>query len=278
VIGRPSSLDARTESGLPREMAAWWGRYDVEPGAALRFRIGPRELWLERLPLELRLTHMEHADALDPTLVIADRCAPPRGGGLTAARFALAEGNGVLIEPRLSDRSVVVHTHEPFHVLADDEAVLYLTTPVWLALSAAPSGKLMTELPCHRPSDTWFGPSTREGELCYAGVTSARRSLEDLTMRPHRAVTQVRLQNRADTPLHLDRVALPAAALSLFAAEDHRLWTECVRITREADGTVRGVAIEGEPPPDAGEVIRIAPPRHEDDENPITRAFRALLG
>lgn len=276
-MARPSSLDARTESGLPRELAAWWGRHDVEPGKALRFRIGPRELWLERLPLELRVTHKQHEDALDATLVVADRSAAPQGG-LSASRFAVAAGTGVLLEPRLADRSVVVHAHEPFHVLADDEATLYMTTPIWICLSAAPSGKLMTELPCHRPSDTWFGPSTREGELCYAGVTSARRSLEELTMRPHRAVTQVRLHNQARTPLHLDRIALPATALSLFAAEDHRLWTERVSITRQPDGEVRGVAVDGEPPAEAGEVMRIAAPRHEDEKNPLTRAFRALLG
>jgi hypothetical protein len=250
----------------------------VEPGHALRFRIGPRELWLERLPHELRLTHKQHEDALDATLVVAEHCAPPKHDGMNASRFALSQSNGVLIEPRLADRAVVVHTHEPFHVLADDEASLFLTTPIWLALSAAPSGKLMTELPCHRPSDTWFGTSTREGELCYAGVTSARLSLEDLTMRPHRAVTQLRIQNQASTPLHLDRIALPAAGLSLFAAEDHRLWTERVRITRQSDGQFRGLAIEGEPPPEAGEVMRIASPRKEGELNPFARAFRALLG
>ena len=163
-------------------------------------------------------------------------------------------------------------------MLADDEASLFLTTPIWLSLSAAPSGKLMTELPCHRPSDTWFGTSTREGELCYAGVTSARLSLEDLTMRPHRAVTQVRIENQASTPLHLDRIALPAPGLSLFAAEDRRLWTERVRITRQPDGQVRGLAIEGEPPSEAGEVMRIVAPRNQGDENPFARAFRALLG
>jgi hypothetical protein len=65
----------------------------------------------------------------------------------------------------------------------------------------------------------------------------------------------------------------------LFAAEDRRLWTGRVRITRESDGVVRGVAIEGEPPPaEAGEVVPIAPPRNENDKNPFTRAFRALLG
>jgi hypothetical protein len=270
----------KTASGQSITLEPWWGTFELPLGAVRYFRIGPWALWVERRAREIRVSQKQYSDPLDTSLTVSqivDNVADEPG--ISSERYAI-EGRSVpiQIEPALADRPVVVRTDEPFHVLADDEATLYLTTPVWIRVSAGEQRKHLFERPCYRPSDTWFGRSTREGELCYAGVTTARLTLDELTLRPGRAVTQVRIVNQAATPLDLDRLNLPTPALSVFAAGDHRLWTEPVQITRDSAGEVQGVTIQKQLSQQARDAVRLTDPRNQDQDNLFSRAFKALLG
>jgi hypothetical protein len=269
-----------TPSDKTVALTPWWGGFALQLGEVLHFRIGPCALWVERLARELRVTYKQHEDPLDTALEVgATSTAAPDEPGLDAERFAVSDRiTQIELEPALADRAVVVRTHEPFHVLGGHEATLYLTTPVWVRLSAGEQGKRMFERPCHRPSDTWFGPSTREGELCYAGTTTARLSLDELTQRPGRAVTRVHIVNQAPSLLALDRINVPAPALSLFASEEHRLWTEPLEVRREHDGVIRGVTIGRGPAAEATGAVLLSGPRRAGDQNLFSRAFKALLG
>jgi hypothetical protein len=269
-----------TPSDKTVALTPWWGGFALRMGEVLHFRIGPCALWVERLARELRVTHKQHEDPLDTALEVgATSAAAPDEPGLDAARYAVSDRiTQIELEPALADRPVVVRTHEPFHVLGGHEATLYLTTPVWVRLSAGEQGKRMFERPCHRPSDTWFGPSTREGELCYAGTTTARLSLDELTQRPGRAVTRVHIVNQAQSLLALDRINVPAPALSVFASAQHRLWTEPLEVRREHDGAIRGVTIARGPAAEAKDTVLLSGPRQSGDQNPFSRAFKALLG
>lgn len=271
---------SKTESGKPIVLAPWWGVFEVPLGEQRHFRIGPCALWVERLARELRVSHVQHQDPLDSALVVASASTPPpQASKLDAQRFAVSDGSNtsrIELEPALADRPVVVRTHEPFHVLADDAATLFVTTPLWIRMFAGTERKRMFELPVARPSDTWFGENTRSGELCYAGTTAARLALTELPLRPGRAVTQVRIVNRARRPLALDRINLPAPALSLYAARDHRLWTESIEIVRDDGSGARGTTITRGSAPDSAEG-KLCGPREVGDGNLLLRAFKALV-
>ena len=271
---------AKTESGKPIVLAPWWGAFNVPLGEQRHFRIGPCALWVERLARELRVSRVQHDDPLDSALVVAAASvAPPQASKLDAHRFAVSDSSStsrIELEPALADRPVVVRTHEPFHVLGGDSATLYVTTPLWIRMFAGAERKRMFELPVARPSDTWFGENTRNGELCYAGTTTARLALSELPLRPGRAVTQVRIVNRARTPLALDRINLPAPALSLYAARDHRVWTEAVEIVREGGSGARDTTITRGSAPDAADG-KLCGPREAGDGNLLLRAFKAVL-
>lgn len=268
----------QTASGKATSLAPFWGRFPLALGEVLHFRVGACALWLERLARELRVSYCQSEDPLDTSLRVAERVERvPEQPPLAAERFALNSFGPLEVVPLLADRAVVVRTHETLHVLPEDEATLYLTTPAWLRVSAGAPQKTLFERPSFRPSDTWFGPNTREGELCYAGSTTARLSLDELSMRPGRVVTRVQIANQARTPLALDRVNLPAPALSVFAASDHRLWTEAIQIRREPDGVIRGVMI-AQVPEEAAGAARLSGPRQSDEGNLFSRAFKALLG
>jgi hypothetical protein len=275
-----SDSAVKTESGKALVLAPWWGAFDVPLGEQRHFRIGPCALWVERLARELRVSRIQHEDPLDRALVVGEASTPvPPGCKVDAQRFAVSgQTTRIELEPALADRPVVVRTHEPFHVLAGDEATLYVTTPLWIRMFAGAERKRMFELPVARPSDTWFGENTRSGELCYAGTTAARLALAELPLRPGRAVTQVRIVNRSRTPLALDRINLPAPALSLFAASDHRLWTESIEIVRDEGTALRGgISIRRGGAPDAASGAKLCCPREAGDSNLLLRAFKALL-
>lgn len=265
-------------SSKPKALKPWWGRFDIPVGETRHFRIGPCALWIERRARELRVTRKQYSDPLDAALIVDSDSEPlPHEEDLDSQRYASSgRATRISLKPALADRPVVVRTAEPFHVLGDDEAMLYLTTPLWIRMSAGELDKPMFDVPAQRPSDTWFGRNTRDGQLCYAGTTTAKLNLQEVARRPNRAVTQLRIVNQARTPLPFDRISLPAPALSLHAGVDHRLWTEPVEVTREADGVIRGVSIvrlsaaEGAPIPLSG-------PRDEDPGNLLLRAFKALL-
>ena len=71
---------------------------------------------------------------------------------------------------------------------------IYVSSPVWIRLETA-TGTLLDELPTIRQSDTWHGPNTREGELCYASRTFCRTNIDALPIRQNRALSPVIIYN-----------------------------------------------------------------------------------
>ena len=57
--------------------------------------------------------------------------------------------------------------------------MIYVSTPLWVRVDVHDPPQFLQEIPVIRPSDTWFGPSTREGELGYAGRTHGRLNFEN---------------------------------------------------------------------------------------------------
>jgi hypothetical protein len=133
------------------------------------------------------------------------------------------------------------------------------------------------ELPSTRPSDTWFGPSTLVGEFCYASRTAGRLSLEELEFRPHRAITPIRVVNRADDPLFFEKVKLPVQYLSVYRSETQFLWTESVRLERGDAGDMAALDISHRTPPQAGSAHKIGPARLQAGRNLVVRAFSKLF-
>jgi hypothetical protein len=202
-------------------------------------------------------------------------------GGLRAeqyARYVLHSPGGELaFRPALADRSVVVRPRQPVFVLPEQQITLYISTPVWIRVEAGEPPRLLQEVPVMRLSDTWFGPSTREGELCYSARTHARHKLEELPLRPHRAVTPVRIHNRADTQLPIDKLSLPVPLLSLFGGAGCSLWTEGVNLTRTADSALASMKIDPGPPRDAAGARMLSGPRRHPERGGLVRAFSGLF-
>ena len=263
------------------EAPYWWGEFDFSSSHAWRrWRIGPLTLWCQHLVGEWRLAWQTEGDDEYPDLPEANLPAP-EGASDTATLERVASrllGDRLLVTPRLADRPVVVRPETSFRLVPGGEIEFYVGTPLWVCLESCEPIHRLLDVPTRRPSDSWFGPSTTEGELCYSGKISARLQRDNLPISQHRAITQVRLHNQAEDDLLLERINLPVPNLALFVGEGGRLWTQTVSVERSSDAKRAEVRIEDAPPVEAGKVERVAEARSAMPRNVFSRALGALLG
>lgn len=259
---------------IPR--TSWWGDYSLAVGDVRRWRIGPLDLWIALHRYEWLIYSRQGDDPLDSSLEIATPVAeaPPRDPSIEVTRVGTAgTHDGVVLEPRLADRTIIVRPRDTFHVVEGSSVELFVSSPLWVAIHARggsnagggdgeTKGGKLAELPTYRPSDTWFGPSTLQGEAAYAVSTTCRVDVENLPVRPHRAVTPLRVENPGPGELAFQRLAVPVPNLSLFAGQGGRLWTEALQVKRSEEGAGLGEleVVKGAPGA-AGSSEQISPPR-----------------
>ncbi len=257
----------------------WWGEVRLALGQVARVCAGPSTVHLQRLASEWRLWQAQDEDPYAPVAERA-RVQPEPPADAPKGRYSFATSPEVLyVRPALADRPVVVRPEGALAIGGGQTVTLFVSTPAWISLTLTdPSdGKarrngigVVWEAPTHRPSDTWFGPSTLEGELCYAVRTAGRLSVGELPLRPHRAVTPLTIVNEAPAPLVLDRVQVPLPQLALHVDRDGRLWTDAVRFTREADGDDAALRVV---PAKLQGGERLAAPRAPANPNVVLKAF-----
>ncbi len=263
----------------------WWGSVTLPVGGVARWRAGPSTVVAQRRASDWRVWHETEPDAYAVEAERVRRVEEEPPDTAPSARFSFAEApDTITVSPALADRPVIVRPESPLSIPPGERVTLYASTPVWMALelqvrrpkrgSKGPSPIVLKELPSYRPSDTWFGPSTREGELCYAVRTAARTDAADLPLRPHRAVTPLTIENRAATLMEITRIEAPMPFLALHLDRRGRLWTDAVLLTREVDDDTSVKVTPGAPT--GGE--RLAEPRDTRSfGQTISRTFSRLL-
>lgn len=267
-------MDAQT-----RHTRRWWGDHELAMNEGARFRVGPLHLHLRRRPYEWQVASLSHGDPKDETaeVEVPSATPPPAGAALrrytmqtTPARFRLSA--------RLADRPVVIKPESPLFVPPGEHVTLFVGSPLWVVVSVGDPAVELAELPAHRATDTWFGPNTRVGDLCYGSRTLARLRLEDCTVRPHRAITAMDVRNDAGTELLIEQVQLPAPRLALFVTADDTFWTQSVTLVRESDSDRVRLRIADSAYPAGGVLRRVAEPRDAGGGNLIFQAFSRLFG
>ena len=260
--------------------AQWWGPVVVPHDHVGRWQIGPLTLWVERLECEWRIARQSNSDAGSATV---EHEIAPSGEDLLSkkslGRFGVSGKNESMnLVPALADRDVVSTPQRPFHIPAGEEVTIYVGAPLWVQLLAGNDKAFLEEFALHQPSDTWFGPNTQTGELCYATRSFCRLQLRALQGRPHRSTTAVLIQNQASTPLYLDRFKLPVPFLSLYAdAETATLWTNDVVLQRLDSEELAPLEIRNGPPAGRPAAIEVGKPRKQVSGNVMVRAFESLF-
>ena len=268
----------------------WWGPVSLNADTGGQWDIGPSTLWVYRSSHDWRIVHRPSTDpaTADPMAQRSDVTVPLPDDEMTAVldaddptlvthRYSVRNTDErIALRPALPDRPVVARPEHPLSVLPRESVTLYLSTPLWARVELVESDRSLHEVPSHRMSDTWFGPSTRTGELCYATRTTGRLRLDKVPVRLHRALTPLQVRNRASEALALERVQLPAPYLALYKSANNGLWTDAVTMIRREGETGADIRIAGGAPSDAGDAARVQAPRETSKQGLITSTFSAF--
>ncbi len=259
----------------------WWGEFTLAEGEAGCWTIGPTRVRVEHHAREWRIAYRNGGDPQDLTSRVELALALGiEEEGAQVARYSFAATDArVAVQPLLADRPVVSHPEIPLFVPPQQSITLYVSSPLWLQVSVGTPSTLLREMAIVRPSDTWSGPLTRNGGLCYASSTMARTSLEAFPFSPLRAVTPIRITNRSEGMVAVERLNLPVPYLALYQAADGTLWTQAVEL--EQQGADKGLVLEQlgtAAPTEAVGAVRLAEPRSKADRGLLGKAFGSLFG
>jgi len=258
--------------------ASWWGDYRFANGEAKRLQIGPLSLVILRSKQEWRIGH-EQADSEGEskdwqiaTLKEFPEQAP------NPQRFAFTQTSEHLsVLPALADRPVVSSPRIPLLLAPGETVRLFVSSPLWIRIAVNDPSQFLCEIPIHRPSDTWFGASPLDGELCYATRTRAVLEMENVSYLHRRAITPMQIQNHTGTTFALERLKLPVPFLSLFSSDENLLWTEELKIVRREDSEMALVEIEKGSPSAAKGGRLISAPREASLPNLLLRVFSSIF-
>lgn len=256
----------------------WWGKRT--------YRIGQGQGW-QLANLQLRITRASQEWQLEyHQPVMADEeqqaCFPlpaehPINKPVHLQRYLFDQTSPELtLLPRLADRSVVVRPMNPIIIPPGEKGTLYVSTPLWVAGYADDQRVPLFDLPMMRMSDSWFGSNTLQGSLCYATPVNGHTTLTPFTRRASRAVTPIVLHNHASQPMLLQRINLPAPALSLYRLHrEDRWWTPMLEVIQESTRTPPRVRIESQADRNRPDVEMVQPARHP--EGTLSRVFESLF-
>lgn len=263
---------------MGRPNRAWWGEYELEHGQSGRWRIGPLQLHIRRSASEWRVAWASPGSPKDDAIEVELPTQAELPSGATVNRYTQKATSAKLtLSGALADRPVVVKPETPLFVPGGEEITLFVGSPVWVRVLVGDPPVQLAEIPSHRATDTWAGPNTREGQVCYGSRTLAQLDLADCTIRPHRAITAVHVRNLVPDPLLVEQIQLPAPLLALYATTSGMLWTQSVTLVREPAQPGARLKIGAADPPDGGVLRQLSEPRTRHQGNVVFQVFNRLF-
>lgn len=266
-----------------QQAVPWWGIQDFSEHLswtwaleartiAIRRELSEWKVWNRHQAEESSIPYIHKRQSL-PEDEPDDRYSPD----VSLIRLIQAPSHTeLLVLPALADRFMVVSPSATLHLLPGEQATLFVSTPLWFSVRSSAQQTPILDLPFWRPSDSWFGPSTREGEIGYAKYTDARLDLTLLEQRQHRAVTPVRVVNKAQDVLTFERINIPVPLLTLYSGADAQLWTNQLTLTRNDDKDIE-VDIAQTAPFDHLDPTPINTPRLPSERRTLMRNLSSLF-
>lgn len=256
----------------------WWGDFSIGTGESVLWDLGAVRFAVQRQELEWRIACRDRPGGEQPDWQVSHLHEIAEDFEEHWERYVSGNTDMPLhIVPALADRPVVSRPSPPFTLFPGEEVRIYLSTPLWVQITTSDKGTMLKEFPLLPLSDTWFGPSTREGDLCYATRTHARLELNATPLHVYRATTSLWLRNRASSSLVLERLNLPVTYLGLFHNGEGELWTEAIELLRDEDSDTAELKITPGSPEEIKAAQRISEPRAKSETGLLVRAFGSLF-
>ena len=197
---------------------------------------------------------------------------------LVVTRFIHSDNvDSLHIKPRLANRNIVAKPYSPILLPSQQEITIYISTPVWLAISSGTMNEPLVEMPTFQLSDTWFGPKPHIGELCYSRHFTGRIDLNVLPKRMSRVITPVRITNNGEGNLKLEKISIPCDYLAIYQNKTNELWTPTLSVIRHAEHNKTEVKIDRTLHPALAECKKIAEPRVSDQKGLLSKTIDMLF-
>jgi hypothetical protein len=259
-----------------KNISTWWGETRIPLANTMQLDIGLLSLAIENKGLEWHIYSKYEKDAEDLNDRVNKVIGPIENIDYknTTRLFVNNQSELIQIDPVLADRPVVCRPLKPIMVLPNSKVTLYVSTPIWLSLKlVGKNTELLHEIATQRLSDTWFGPSTMKGDLCYASSTNGRTDINALPVSSNRVVTPLVIHNATEKSLSFERVSIPVPMLSIFITKNGQFHTESVGLTWQDENNFAKLKI-GEKQVNTK---LLSEPRQKAEQGQFIRAFSAIF-
>ena len=163
-----------------------------------------------------------------------------------------------------------------FRIVKGAKAQIYVQVPAWLRISqAGVKDGVIAEIPTQILSKTWFGMNSIEGEHCYWISTVAQRTTEGQSYGRHVIHCPVRIINRSEDDLNVEKLALRVQRLSVFE-KDGELWSDETTLTYRGSSQYSKIELSGKPPRIAAGAALITAPREATPKGFAAKTFASL--
>lgn len=253
----------------------WWGKINCPINHCQVWDFGTILIDLRRKDYEwqIRYQHSE-INVADERNQVEHTATESDLDDSNLQRFVFSRSaQSLSMAPLLPDRNLVAKPISCIHLIPSEQITLYVSVALWLQFN---NGDFtLFEIPIRELSDTWFGPSQRQGELCYSSRTHALVNKETLTIKPHRAIVPVTIVNQSDENLKIEKINLPVPFLTLYSDQCGQFWTTPVDFTRLKNGQEIKFSLAESKNywQQRGNWTAIAPPRSVSDSGIVTRAM-----
>ena len=254
----------------------WWGVFELDEGVISCWEIGPLKLYVERGEALWRVGFWRSKDAMESAINYIREYTEEVDPATKWERFTPTGDSQISIELALADRPVVSLPVDA-HFLAPKSAItFFIGSPLWIRLKDG-EGNILKDTPIFPPKETWFGPLTYGGELCYASRTYCNTDLDNIPFYPHRAVTAVTIENNSALSFPLDKIKLPVNSLSAYVAEGHRIWTQDCVYKIGGEGQMLHIKMKDKPPLKAPRTKHLCDARVPFNQGMLISAITSLL-
>jgi hypothetical protein len=245
----------------------WWGTYQVEDGQSRFWRIGNVVICVDRVTNEWHIASCPVGKITDLPESDNDEAKDFKipFDKLNFKTFTFHTQAEIELKPVLANRPLASKLERPLYIPGGEDILLYVSSPVWVRVQTGKSKIILHEVPTFVLSDTWFGPNTREGELCYAGHTHCSPHLKEVPSGPDRIISPMLIKNHSKELLKLENISVPLPHLSVYSDAENFLWTEQLYVYREE---ASGPEVE----------VAKGPPKALEEINLLTSARKDIHG
>lgn len=257
----------------------WWGEFAFNQDETKCWRIGDRFIAIKRSEREWTIWNNESANEINKPVIVNKQKSRESFQDVSFERFMVCQTTDTVhVEPSLADRSIIVRPSKPLVVMPFEKIQLYVSTPIWMTISVPNIETPMSDIPFWRPSDSWFGPSTMSGDICYSKYTDAKVKQEDLEMRSHRASTMVTVTNDQEEPLIIQRLNLPVPSLKTYSNGNGHFWTDQISILQRTEHSKPVSHVKHSPPEDVHTMTQVSESRELSNKSSFLSSIKNLIG